>query len=74
MKRFEVGKAYNPMDCGYDPITILKRTDKTVWVRGGSGNEWRMLVRHNGKSEFVTDSSVPRKWRFAFTYFADNEA
>ena len=74
MKRFEVGKAYNPMDCGYDPVTILKRTDKTVWVRGSSGNEWRMLVRNNGKSEFVTDSCVPKKWRFAFTYFADNEA
>lgn len=73
MKQLEVGKSYRPADAGFDPITIIKRTNKCVFVRGSAGNEWRMTIRNDGEREYVTDSCVPAKWRCAFTYFADNE-
>lgn len=70
MAIFEVGKSYEANDPGYDPITITKRTEKTVWVNNGSAS-WKMRINHdNNGNEFVTDSSVPPKWREAFTYSA----
>lgn len=70
---FIVGKQYYPNDRSYDPITILRRTAKCVYVRGGSGNTWRMTVRlDNNGVEYVTDSCVPLHWRYTFTYSADN--
>lgn len=68
--KFEVGKQYECSDSGFDPITITKRTDKTVWVNNGHA-AWKMRIwlDENG-DEFVTDSSVPKKWRNAFTYSA----
>lgn len=70
MEVFEVGKYYEANDPGYDPIKILRRTDKTVWVDNGQ-SKWRMRIKYdrNG-NEMVTDSSVPSKWRDAFTYKA----
>ena len=65
---FVVGKSYEAYDSGYDPITIKRRTDKTVWVENSSAS-WRMRIRHDKDgNEIVTDSSVPYKWRDAFTY------
>ena len=65
---FEVGKSYEAYDTGYSPITILRRTDKTVWVTNGSV-QWKMRIRTDRSgNEIVTDSSVPPKWRDAFTY------
>lgn len=73
MIQLEVGKSYRPTDAGFDPITIIKRTNKCVFVRGSAGNEWRMTIKNDGEREYVTDSCVPARWRYAFTYFADNE-
>jgi len=63
---FEVGKTYEWMESGYDPITVLKRTNKSIKVTNGR-NEWRMLVRVDDKGEYVVDSSVPPHWRDVFT-------
>ena len=68
MAIFEVGKSYEANDTGYDPITVTRRTDKTIWVDNGSAS-WRMRIKHDKDgNEIVTDSSVPVKWRDAFTY------
>ena len=71
MVKFEVGKRYPASDRAFDPITVISRTEKTITVRGGSGNTWRMLIRDNGKNEWARDSSVPVRWRDAFIYSAD---
>lgn len=68
IKIFEVGRTYEPADRSYDPITILSRTEKTVTVTNGR-TTWKMLIRHDEDGhEYVIDSSVPKKWRDAFTY------
>lgn len=73
-EKFQVGESYYPQDRSYDPITVIRRTPKCIVVRGGSGNEWRMVVRHDrNRCEFVTDSCVPKSWRFVFTYFANEK-
>ena len=68
---FEVGKAYETNDPGRGCITILKRTEKTVWVENWSGSKWAMRVKTDDQGdEFVCDSSVPPSWRDTFTYSA----
>ena len=74
MKRFEIGKWYRANDCAFEPIQIIRRTPKCVVVKNWFGVEWRMVVKEDDKCEYVTDSTVPQKWRPAFTYCADNEA
>lgn len=73
MAVFEVGKTYEPYAKEYDPIIVTRRTEKTIWVKNGNpysgGNEWKMRVKHDSQgNEIATDSSVPPKWRDAFTY------
>lgn len=71
MKKFEIGKKYDAYQREYGYITILRRTDKTVFVRNDNGIEWRMKIRHyNDGSEYLVDSAVEPKWRDAFTYIA----
>ena len=67
---FEVGMTYEAYDSGINPIRILRRTKKTVWVDNGQ-SKWcmRVMVDVDG-NEFVADSTVPRKWKEAFTYSA----
>ena len=68
MKQFEIGKKYEPYGSGFAPVTVTRRTAKTVWVTNGQ-NEWRMKVRQNANGdEYAVDSSVPTKWRDEFTY------
>lgn len=69
--KFEVGKSYFCYGgSGYDPIKILRRTAKTVWV-DKDGVKWKMRVRTGEDgNEYVTDSSVPLNWRDEFTYCA----
>lgn len=68
--KFEVGKSYEPYGSEYDPIKIIRRTVKTVWVDNGS-TQWRMRVKTDEDgNEYVADSSVPLNWRDAFTYNA----
>lgn len=69
-KKFEVGKTYEANERDYEPITIIRRTDKTVWVKN-SNCAWMMRIWLDGDgNECVTDSTVPKKWRVAFTYSA----
>lgn len=63
---FEVGRCYTFFDSGYPPLEVLKRTDKTVWVRNES-NAWRMRIRHDDDGEYAIDSSEPRSWSDIFT-------
>ena len=70
MKRFEVGRSYRPYAFEFDPITVLRRTEKTIWVDNGQ-TKWRMRVQQDADgNEFVVDSAVPKRWRDAFTYSA----
>lgn len=73
MKRFEIGKWYRADDCGFDPIKVIRRTPKFLVVESPYGMQWRMLVRSDDDCEWVTDSTVPEKWRCAFTYCSYNE-
>lgn len=67
MKQFEVGKRYEWYEQGYDSITVLRRTQKSIKVTNG-GSTWRMLIRRDTDgNEYVVDSSVPQKWRDEFT-------
>ena len=73
MKKFKVGKSYEPLCGGFDPIEITKRTEKTIWVNNGN-TQWSMRIRidENG-NEYVIDSRIPKKWRFTVTYNAQDE-
>lgn len=69
-KQFEEGHTYEATESGYDPITIIKRTAKSVRVSNGQ-NKWMMRIRlDKDGNEYVTDSCVSPKWREAFTYRA----
>ena len=72
--KFEVGKSYYPQDGGYDPVEVIKRTDKSIRVkRWYDGSEWWMRIRTDSAgNEMCTDSTAPKKWRFVFTYCADD--
>lgn len=66
--RFEVGKVYEAYNCEISPVMIIRRAEKTVWVNNGFAT-WGMRIDHDEKgNEVAVDKSVPRKWRFAFTY------
>jgi len=75
MAKFEVGKIYESYAREYDPVVALKRTDKTLWVKhawNDRENGWRMRIRVDADgNEFCVDSSVPPRWRDAFTYSAE---
>ena len=67
MKQFEVGKRYEWYQREYGDIKVLDRTQKSIKVTNG-GSTWRMLIRRDTDgNEYVVDSSVPQKWRDAFT-------
>lgn len=79
MKRFEVGHDYCSLDSKIEPIKVIKRTEKFIFVRNSCCGEWRMKIREGeGKNgcqfEFVVDSSVGRKWSEMFTYMATLES
>lgn len=72
MSKFEVGKQYYAYQKEYGYITILRRTEKTIWVKNDTGIEWYMRIKHdNIGNEFVVDSCVEPKWRDSFTYSSD---
>jgi hypothetical protein len=67
--QFIVGKEYYPYGDGFPPITILKRTKKSIVVNNGS-TTWMMRIKVDANgNEYATDSSVPQKWRECFTYY-----
>ncbi|MBQ6483079.1 MAG: hypothetical protein IJI45_18390 [Anaerolineaceae bacterium] len=62
-KAFVVGKKYLFSDSGFDPVEILRRTDKTVWVKCGRA-QWFMRIRHDEDGcEYVIDSSSSKRYR-----------
>lgn len=73
MYKFEVGKSYNAGACDLSSIIILKRTAKTCVVQNNEGITWRMFIKAAGDIEYMTDSSVPDKWKPSFTYYANDE-
>lgn len=70
MAKFEVGKTYEASLADLSLITIIKRTSKYCYVKNDNGNTWRMLIRENDGNEYMIDSSMPDKWRPAYTYNA----
>ena len=69
-KKFEVGKSYKPYQDEYEPMTVVRRTNCTIWVKDEQSN-WRMKIRKTATgNEYAVDTSVPQAWRDAFTYFA----
>ena len=63
MATFEVGKSYEFSDPMWDPITVVRRTDKTIFVEAGRA-KWSMRVKRDDRGdEYVTDSSAPRRVR-----------
>lgn len=69
--KFIVGYEYYPDGDGFDPIRVLKRTEKTMWVTNGN-DSWRMRIRTDDAGrEYASDSSNRAKWyRAALTYRA----
>lgn len=69
MKQFKVGKLYGTGDASIPPIRILKRTAKMVQVENADGVVWRMRIRVDQYGqEYVTESTVPAKWRECFRF------
>lgn len=69
-KRFEAGKEYEPYQCEFGAVKVLRRTEKTIFVEK-EGVEFRMKIRTDTDgNEYAIDSTVPKKWRDAFTYTA----
>lgn len=67
-KRFEVGKTYGAWDSAVPHIQVLRRTEKTIWVRNDC-SEWSMRIKiDDSDNEYVTDSSVPYNWQMCYTY------
>ena len=65
MDQFEVGKTYGWADCGFDPFTVLSRTEKTIKVTNGV-NTWRMRIRHDEDGdEWVRDSSMGDRSKYS---------
>ena len=75
MKKFEIGKWYYPTDRAFDPIQIKKRTACYLFVKKAfDGATWRMKIKRTEEYEYLVDSSLPERWRPAFTYRADRPA
>ena len=70
MVRFEVGKSYYAADSRFDPVEVIKRTEKMILVKGYAGNSWRMRIKEKDGSEYCVDSSVPKKWQPLYEYNA----
>lgn len=67
---FEVGKQYRPYQTEFDPILITRRTDKTIWCDNGQCSFQMRVKKDRDGNEYAVDSSVPTRWRDAFTYEA----
>ncbi len=71
MAKFEVGCMYEPYASELEPIKIIRRTNKTIWAKNEC-TEWMMRIKKDEYgNEYAVDSSVPNKWREAFTYKAE---
>lgn len=69
MKRFEVGKTYGAFDSGIDPITIERRTEKSIFFKGNKGKLCRQKVYVDSDgNEYTYDSYVETRFRQAYTH------
>lgn len=68
MAKFEVGKAYSYAEGGFDPVFVVKRTDKTVWARWSSGSVYMLRVRkRDNGDEYLLESGVPKRYKDSYT-------
>ncbi len=68
--KFEVGREYKPYEEGFDPIKVVKRTEKTIWVKTRYFNcSMRVKVDADG-NEYVVDSSADKRFIDGFSYNA----
>ena len=70
---FEVGKTYIPDYSLLDPITVLSRTNKSIYVTD-KNRSWRMFIKKDNRgNEYVVDSSQDKDWQEAYTYCATDD-
>lgn len=72
MKRvFVVGKSYMAGTPILEPITITRRTEKTIWCKNSFCKNYMLRIKkdHSG-NEYAVDSSVPERLRDMVTYKA----
>ena len=69
--KFTEGRKYQAYDPSLSPITVVKRTEKTILVTNEFGYTWRMKVRTDSfGNEYAYDSRETDKWRTAWTFLA----
>lgn len=72
-RQFEVGKEYRANTSRFDPLRVVKRTKKMVWVDNGRC-EWRMRIRYDDYgNEYLVDSYGSKKYQEDYTYSCLNE-
>lgn len=70
MKRFEVGRTYGAFDTEVTPITVERRTEKSLFFRR-DGRLFRQKIHTDEEGyEYTYDSSFPASWRQAYTHSA----
>lgn len=70
MAKFEVGCSYMRADSGFDPVTVLRRTEKTIWVRD-TRSTWAMRIRHDEHgNEFAVESEIRDRDRYTMCFDA----
>ena len=73
MSQFIVGRKYCRTDSGFDPVTVTKRTAKTIWVCDGR-HTWYMRIHHDEfGNECAVDYEVPVKYRYLMCFHAGNK-
>lgn len=72
--KFETGCVYTAYARDFEPIRVIRRTEKTITVEGVEvGSKWMMRIKTDADgNEYAVDSKVPLRWRTAFTYSADD--
>lgn len=73
--KFEVGSVYTPYAREFEPMKVIRRTEKTIVVKNVEcGVQWSMRIKVDADgNEYAVDSKVPQRWRTAFTYSADDK-
>ena len=65
---FEVGGLYYNGDGSLDPIEVLKRSAKTVWVRTSRVERMMRIKNHDNGGEYVVWGRNPESYRWIYTY------
>ena len=70
MAVFEVGNRYNANDRDLGSVLVVKRTDKSVWVKNDHYT-WRMKIRRDESgNEYAYESCHSPRRRDNFTFSA----